>query len=145
MLGIQPKFQTCEKQKNRENKTPKEKQSHAQDSIYVVRQFAYVHRIAGISLLSKKITMCGYNVFLSQKQQQDKTLITKKKRLLYPAHRIHNGLQNGPKIFCRPKPPLHGLSLSKSPIIQVRSGHQPNQIMPDDDFSWNKIHPLSSL
>ena len=33
MLGIQPKFQTCEKQKNRENRTPKEKQSHAQDSI----------------------------------------------------------------------------------------------------------------
>ena len=49
MLGIQPKFQTCEKQKNREKKTPKEK--HAQDSIYVVRQFAYVHRVAGISLL----------------------------------------------------------------------------------------------
>ena len=94
MLGIQPKFQTCEKQKNRENKTPKEKQSYAQDSIYVVRQFAYVHRVARISLLSKKITMCGYSVFLSQKQQQDKTLITKK-RLLYPAHRIHNGLQNG--------------------------------------------------
>ena len=80
MLGIQPKFQTCEKQKkNRENKTPKEKQSHAQDSIYVVRQFAYVHRVAGISLLSKKITMCGYSVFLSKKQQEDKTLITKKK------------------------------------------------------------------
>ena len=37
--------------KNREKKTPKEKQSHAQDSIYVVRQFAYVHRVAGISLL----------------------------------------------------------------------------------------------
>ena len=33
MLGIQPKFQTCDKQKNRENKTPKVKQSHAQDSI----------------------------------------------------------------------------------------------------------------
>ena len=77
MLGIQPKFQTCEKQKNRENKTPKLKQSHTKDSIYVVRQFAYDHRVAGISLLSKKITMCGYNVFLSQKQQ-DKTLITKK-------------------------------------------------------------------
>ena len=78
MLGIQPKFQTCEKQKNREKKTPKEKQSHAQNSIYMVRQFAYVHRVAGISLLSKKITMCGYSVFLFQKQQQDKTLITKK-------------------------------------------------------------------
>ena len=79
MLGIQLKFQTCEKQKNRENKTRKEKQSHAQDSIYVVRQFAYVLGVARISLLSKKITMCGYSVFLSQKQQQDKTLITKKK------------------------------------------------------------------
>ena len=79
MLGIQSKFQTCEKQKNKENKTPKEKQSHAQDSIYVVRQFAYVHRVVGILLLLKKITMCGYNIFLSQKQQQDKTLITKKK------------------------------------------------------------------
>ena len=85
----------------------------------MVRKFAYVHRVVRISLLSKKITMCGYSVSLSQKQQQDKTLITKKKRLLYPAHRIHNGLQNGPKIFCRPKPPLHGLSFSKSPIIRV--------------------------
>ena len=26
----------------------KEKQSQAQDSIYMVRQFAYVHRVAGI-------------------------------------------------------------------------------------------------
>ena len=55
------------------------------------------------------------------------------------------GYKNGLKIFCRPKPPLHGLSLSKSPIIRVKSGHQPDQIMSDDDFSWNKIHPLSSL
>ena len=70
--------------------------------------------------------MCGYNVFLSQKQQEDKTLITEKKRLLCPAHRIHNGLQNVPKIFCRPKPPLHGLSLSKSLIIRARLGHQPD-------------------
>ena len=28
----------------------KEKQSHAQDKIYVVRQFAYVHGVTGISL-----------------------------------------------------------------------------------------------
>ena len=68
MLGIQPKFQTCEKQKNRENKTPKEKQSHTQDNIYMVQQFTYVHKVAGISLLSKKITTCSYSVFLSQKQ-----------------------------------------------------------------------------
>ena len=51
MLGIQPKFQTYVKQKNRENKMPKEKQSHAQDSIYVIRQFTYVHRVTRISLL----------------------------------------------------------------------------------------------
>ena len=51
MLGIRPKFQTCEKQKNREKKTLKQKQSHAQDSIYVIQQFAYVHKVAGISLL----------------------------------------------------------------------------------------------
>ena len=37
MLGIQLKFQICVKQKNRENKTPKEKQSHVQDNIYVVQ------------------------------------------------------------------------------------------------------------
>ena len=90
--------------------------------------------------------MCGYSVFLSQKQQEDKTLITKKKNgfYIFPTG-FTMGYKNRPKFFCRPKPPLHGLSLSKSPILRVRSGHQPVQIMPDDDFSWNKIHPLSSL
>ena len=46
---------------------PKRKQSHAQDSIYVVQQFAYVHRVVGISLLSGKNTEYnsnqGYNIF----------------------------------------------------------------------------------
>ena len=103
MLGIQPKFQTCEKQKNRENKTPKVKQSHAQDSIYVVRQFAYVHRVARISLLSKKITMYGYSVFLSQKQQQDKTLITKKKNSFYILRTgFTMGYKTGQKFFVGP-------------------------------------------
>ena len=102
MLGIQPKFQICEKQKNRENKTPKVKQSPAQDSIYVVRQFAYVHRIAGISLLSKKITMCGYSVFLFQKQQQDKTLITKKNSFYILRTRFTMGYKMGQKFFVGP-------------------------------------------
>ena len=65
MLEIQPKFQTFEKQKNREKKTPKEKQSHAQDSIYVVRQFAYVHKVARISLLLGKNTKMRLQYFLS--------------------------------------------------------------------------------
>ena len=53
---------------NREN-TRQRKQSHAQDNIYVVRQFTYVHVVAGISLLSGKNT--EYNLqlqyFLSNK------------------------------------------------------------------------------
>ena len=79
--------------------------------------------------------MCGYNVFLSQKQQEDKTLITKKNGFYILRTGFTMGYKNGPKIFRRPKPSLHGLSLSKSPILQVWSGHQSDQIMPDDDFS----------
>ena len=79
--------------------------------------------------------MCGYIVFLSQKEQDDKTPIIKKNGFYI----LHTGFtmsyKNGPKILCRPKSPLHGLSLSKSPILWVRSGHQLDQIMPDDDFS----------
>ena len=107
MLGIQPKFQTCEKQKNRENKMPKVKQSHAQDSIYVVRQFAYIHRVAGISLLSKKITMCSYSVFLSQKQQQDKTLITKKNSFYILRTGFTMGYKTGQKFLVGPN--LHSM------------------------------------
>ena len=91
--------------------------------------------------------MYGYSVFLSQKQQENKTLITKKKKKMAFILRtgFTMGYKNGPNFFFRPKPLLHGLSLSKSPIIRVKLGHQPDQIMSDDDFSWNKIHPLSSL
>ena len=79
--------------------------------------------------------MCGYSVFLSQKEQDDKTLITKKKNGFYILRTgFTMSYKNEPKILCRPKPPLHGLSLSKSPILRVRSGHQSDQIMPDDDF-----------
>ena len=50
------KFPTCEKLKKKLEKTyAKEKQSHAQDNIYVDQQFAYDHGVAGISLLSRKI------------------------------------------------------------------------------------------
>ena len=40
--------------KNIEKTHAKEKQSHAQDNIYVVRQFAYVYGVVRISLLSEK-------------------------------------------------------------------------------------------
>ena len=63
--GNQAEFPTYEKQKI-EKTHAKEKQSHTQDSIYVVRQFAYVHGVVGISLLSGKNTEHnhgGYNIF----------------------------------------------------------------------------------
>ena len=70
------------KKKKREKTHAKEKQSYAQDNIYVVRQFAHVDGVAEISLLSGKNT--EYNLrlqyFLSlskTRQQQTKTLITK--------------------------------------------------------------------
>ena len=46
---------------------PKKKQLHAQDNIYIVRQFAYIHRVVGISLLSEKNTEYFYRLeyFLS--------------------------------------------------------------------------------
>ena len=47
--NLTKKFQLVRNKINREN-TRKKKQSHAQDNIYVVRQFAYVHGVAGISL-----------------------------------------------------------------------------------------------
>ena len=57
---------------------PKKKESHAQDNIYVVRQFAYVHGVAGILLLSrKKIQVQQYSVSVSQENDNNKTLITK--------------------------------------------------------------------
>ena len=51
------------------------KNNHTQDSIYVVRQFAYVHGVAGISLLSGKITECGSTFFSLLKTYWPKPLL----------------------------------------------------------------------
>ena len=64
--GISPKSQPMRNKKNREN-TRQRKQSHAQDNIYVVRQFTYVHGVARISLLSGKSIKCGYKYSHTQK------------------------------------------------------------------------------
>ena len=150
LQGVNPKFPTCERQKIEKTYT-KEKQSHAQDSVYVVRQFAYLHGVAGISLLSgKKYKVWQYSISVSREQRQYKTLITKK-TILHYVHKIHNGLQNGSKNFpggvaleplrglsmstlawaCQPKPPLHGLNLKKYLIKNhatlFGSGCQPDQ------------------
>ena len=49
-VGNLNKIPTCEKQKTNRENTRQRKQLHAQDNIYVVRQFAYIHGVAGISL-----------------------------------------------------------------------------------------------
>ena len=46
-----------------EKKYTSKKNNHTQDSIYVIRQFAYIHGVAGISLFSGKNTECGNRVF----------------------------------------------------------------------------------
>ena len=48
-VGNLTKIPTVRNKTNREN-TRQRKQSHTQDNIYVVRQFAYVHGVVGISL-----------------------------------------------------------------------------------------------
>ena len=55
-VGNSTEFPTWWETKIIEKTHAKEKQSHAQDNIYVVWQFAHVHGVVGISLLSEKNT-----------------------------------------------------------------------------------------
>ena len=95
----------------------------------MVRQFAYVHGVAGISLLSGKNTKCGSTIFSLSRTMTIQNP-NHQKTVLHLAHRIYNGLQNRPKIFprgvaleppgdlsmsapvwaCQPKHLLHGLT-----------------------------------
>ena len=60
--------------KNSGKKYASKKNNHTQDNIYVVLQFTYVYRVAGISLLSRKNTKRGSSVFFSLKNYNNKTL-----------------------------------------------------------------------
>ena len=63
----------------------------------MVRQFAYIHGIAEISLLSRKIQSAA-TLFQSLKRRQQQQNPNHQNRfLLHPVQKIHNGLQNGPK------------------------------------------------
>ena len=88
-----------------EKNTCQRKQLHAQDNIYVVQQFAYVYGVAGISLLSGKKgkykVQVAAPIFL---------LTIKTRPYQNRNNQIAFSTQNGPK------PPLHGLSLKRSPI-----------------------------
>ena len=69
MMGIHTKFPDLCDAKNREKYTPK-RNNHTQDSIYVVRQFAYIHEVAEISLfLGEKYRMQQYSFFSLKKKK----------------------------------------------------------------------------
>ena len=134
--------------KNRVKYTPK-KNNHTQDSIYVVRQFTYVHGVARISLFLGKNIDCDSTIFLSQKRRQNPNFQNNSFYNLRTGFTMDYKMSQNfflrgvaPKplgglsistMTCtyRPKPPFHGLSLKKSPIknhaILFKSGCQPDQ------------------
>ena len=60
--------------KNREKYTAK-KNNYTKDSIYMVRQFAYVRRVArDFTTLKKKYRVRQYSFFLSKKRHQNPNL-----------------------------------------------------------------------
>ena len=66
MMGIFTIFLDPWDAKIEEKYMPK-KNNHTQDSIYMVREFTYIHGVVGISLFSeKKNTECSSTVFLSK-------------------------------------------------------------------------------
>ena len=66
-----PNLWEKKKKKKIEKTHAKEKQSHAQDNIYVVRQFAYDPGVAGISLLSRKNTKVQLQFFSLPKKHDN--------------------------------------------------------------------------
>ena len=120
---LNPKFSTCERQKIEKTHAKEKKQSHTQDSIYVVRQFAYIHRVVGILLLSRKkiqstaiqsfnlsrtiTTNPNHKTAFSKSYAQDSQWATKWAKKIS---------MSAPAWAYQPKPPLHGLNLRKSPI-----------------------------
>ena len=69
---------------------------------------------------NKKL-QCAVTVFffLKKRKKEDKALITNKKGFYILRTGFTMSYKTGQNFFCRPKPPLHGLSLSKSSIIRV--------------------------
>ena len=138
-----------------------EKQSHAQDNIYVVQQFTYIHEIAGISLLSWKNT--EYKMQLqSFILSISKNAATTQHKTLKLESRFHKNGLNGPKKkfsqeccpqtprhlsmsapawACWPKPPLHGLSLSKSPIKNHTTLFRSGQVVKPDQTKLGSTKP----
>ena len=67
MLGIQLKFQICEKQKNRENKTPKKKNNHTHKTVFTwFGNLPMSSELQGFPYYQRKL-QCVATVFFSLK------------------------------------------------------------------------------
>ena len=84
---------------------PKKKQSHAQDNIYVIRQFAYVYGVTGILLLSrKKIQNATIQFFSLSKNDNNKP--NHQNNVFYILHiGFTISYKTGQKIFPKALPP----------------------------------------
>lgn len=58
-----PKSVRCNNKEKLYEKKKKHTLTHTKDNIYMIRQFAYVHKIVGISLFLWKNTECDNTVF----------------------------------------------------------------------------------
>ena len=102
-MGICMKFSDLWYGKKNREKYMSKKNKHTQDSIYVIRQFAYVHRVAGVSLFSRKNTECGSTFFLSKKRHQNPNLQNNSFYILCIGFTM--GYKNGPNFFSRGRCP----------------------------------------
>ena len=102
----------------------------------MIRQFAYVHRVAKISLLSKKSTEVQLQFFsLSEKHSNHK--------LKNPNHQSRfPHTKRALKIF--PKPPLHRLSPRKSPIKNHATLFKLGQVVKSDQTKLGSTKPNKS-
>ena len=96
MMGICMKFLDLWDVKIEKKYTPK-KNNHTQNRIYVIRQFAYIHEVTGISLFSRKNTKCSRTIFFSLKKHQ--TLISKITVFISCAQDLQWATKKGSKNF----------------------------------------------
>ena len=129
------------------------KNTHTQDNIYVVWQFAYIHKVAGISLLSWKNTRCSSIVFSLKTTPPPKKNPNLQTTIFLSCVQDSRWAKKWAKKGCRPKPLLHRLSLKKNPIkyhntlisgrviIQIKHNQVPQ--CPTKDAS-NVISPIGT-
>ena len=108
-VGNFTEIPTCEKQKKKIVKTHAKESNHTHKTIFTwFSNLPTSTELQGFHYYQEKVQSVATDILTLKNTATPplKTLITKVGLYIY---------KTGPKIF-RPKPPLHGLSLSKSPV-----------------------------